>query len=458
MATTTKNYQILQKVAEDEYILLHPETSAENVIVSVDGITADDVAGALGELHEQLEGVTGGGVVTGVKGDAEESYRKGQVNITKANIGLGNVDNTADMDKPVSTAVNAALANKQDTLTFDDAPTAESANPVKSSGIKSAIDTAKQEAIAAIPDVSSFITNAVNDLVNYYNKTEIDGKVEVLQGQISAIPKFAISVVESLPESEISATTIYLLKTSESESGNLYTEYIYVNSTWEELGTQKLDLSGYVTTTALNAAIADFLTEEDVSSLIEAALAAYAKTEDLATIATSGNLADANQDATHRVVTDAEKAAWNAKQDALTFDETPTASSANPVKSGGVKAAIDTAVAGVNETIADVVDGTTPVAKATNADEATAAGKLKTARAISISGDATGTANFDGTAAADIAVTLKNSGVTAGSYSAVTVDTKGRVTAGAQMIEVGDVGETEPSNLLATGGIFFKQI
>ena len=59
-------------------------------------------------------------------------------------------------------------------------------------------------------------------------------------------------------------------------------------------------------------------------------------------------------------------------QDALTFDETPTASSANPVKSGGVKAAIDTAVAGVNETIADVVDGTTPVAKATNADEATA--------------------------------------------------------------------------------------
>ena len=110
------------------------------------------------------------------------------------------------MDKPVSTAVNAALANKQDTLTFDDAPTAESANPVKSSGIKSAIDTAKQEAIAAIPDVSSFITNAVNDLVNYYNKTEIDGKVEVLQGQISAIPKFAISVVEDLPDSEISAT------------------------------------------------------------------------------------------------------------------------------------------------------------------------------------------------------------------------------------------------------------
>lgn len=34
-------------------------------------------------------------------------------------------------------------------------------------------------------------------------------------------------------------------------------------------------------------------------------------------------------------------ATWNAKQDALTFDSTPTASSSNPVTSGGVKAGID---------------------------------------------------------------------------------------------------------------------
>lgn len=69
----------------------------------------NDVAGALGELREQIEDITGGGVVTGVKGEAEETYRKGQVNITKANVGLGNVDNTADADKPVSTAQKAAL-------------------------------------------------------------------------------------------------------------------------------------------------------------------------------------------------------------------------------------------------------------------------------------------------------------------------------------------------------------
>lgn len=53
-----------------------------------------------------------GAQVTGVKGEAENTYHVGNVNITRANIGLGNVNNTADRDKPVSTAQQAALNNK----------------------------------------------------------------------------------------------------------------------------------------------------------------------------------------------------------------------------------------------------------------------------------------------------------------------------------------------------------
>lgn len=45
--------------------------------------------------------------VTGVKGDSETVYRDGNVNITKDNIGLGNVDNTADLDKRVEYANKA---------------------------------------------------------------------------------------------------------------------------------------------------------------------------------------------------------------------------------------------------------------------------------------------------------------------------------------------------------------
>lgn len=40
-------------------------------------------------------------------------------------------------------------------------------------------------------------------------------------------------------------------------------------------------------------------------------------------------------------VSDADKERWNDKQDALTFDNTPTANSDNPVKSKGIKKAID---------------------------------------------------------------------------------------------------------------------
>lgn len=79
------------------------------------GTTAENVQDALDEVVSQLDGITGGGVVTGVKGDAESTYRKGNVNITKANIGLGNVDNTSDANKPISTATQTALNLKANT-------------------------------------------------------------------------------------------------------------------------------------------------------------------------------------------------------------------------------------------------------------------------------------------------------------------------------------------------------
>lgn len=61
------------------------------------------------QAKSALESIGQAGTVTGVKGNEETTYRTGNVNITKSNIGLGNVNNTSDMDKPVSTAMQAAL-------------------------------------------------------------------------------------------------------------------------------------------------------------------------------------------------------------------------------------------------------------------------------------------------------------------------------------------------------------
>ena len=95
---------------------------------------------------------------------------------------------------------------------------------------------------------------------------------------------------------------------------------------------------------------------------------------------------------------------------------------------------------------------------ATNANTAETATKLATPRAISLTGDVTGTANFDGSAPASISTTLKNSGVTAGAYSVVNVNAKGIVTQGGQIIQVGTTGQESPTADLAVGGIFFKEI
>lgn len=70
---------------------------------------------------------------------------------------------------------------------------------------------------------------------------------------------------------------------------------------------------------------------------------------------------------------------------------------------------------------------------------AATATRWATGRTIALTGDVTGTsAAFDGSAALSFATTLANSGVTAGTYLKVTVDAKGRVTAGSSMTS-GDV-------------------
>lgn len=73
------------------------------------------------------------------------------------------------------------------------------------------------------------------------------------------------------------------------------------------------------------------------------------------------------------------------------------------------------------------------VTNAENATYATAADKLKVARNIAISGDVTGTASFDGSKDIEIAVALAKTGVTAGTYTKVTIDDEGRVTVGAEL-------------------------
>lgn len=206
--------------------------------------------------------------------------------------------------------------------------------------------------------IQGFVTKSVNDLVNYYLKGETYTKEEVQQ-MISAVQGVAFVVVSVLPTA--SADTmhkIYLVPSADPQAQNIKDEYITIESsgsyTWEIIGSTSIDLSGYVTTTQLNTALAAYTTSADLTTLLSGKQDTIADLSDIRSGAAAGatalqtetdptvpawakqpakpsytyseientptipdELADLQDDATHRLVTDTEKNTWDAKQDAL---------------------------------------------------------------------------------------------------------------------------------------------
>ena len=63
---------------------------------------------------------------------------------------------------------------------------------------------------------------------------------------------FTVNTVTNTPDQN----KLYLVPAENSTSGNIYDEYLYTTSGWEKIGSTATDLSGYVTTSALNTALA----------------------------------------------------------------------------------------------------------------------------------------------------------------------------------------------------------
>jgi len=183
-------------------------------------------------------------------------------------------------------------------ITVDDEISATSENPVQNKVIKTALDgkvntesgkglstndydnTEKEKVAAAI-------TKSVNDLVNYYLKTETYTKTEV-DTIAAAIRNSRFEVVSSLPVTDIHTNVIYLVpKTVGTTVTNIKDEYINLDGTvtgWEKIGDTEIDLSDYVTTTALNTALEAYTTTVDLTTLLSAKA-------DKVTGATNGNFA-----------------------------------------------------------------------------------------------------------------------------------------------------------------------
>lgn len=107
------------------------------------------------------------------------------------------------------------------------------------------IETLENWASTKDEEITSLSTNKANKS-DVYTKEEVDSKI--------ANSEFHYEIVETLPEVGQS-NVMYLVLKSKSESGNVYTEYIWVESSkkYEEIGDTAVDLDGYVKGSNLTA-------------------------------------------------------------------------------------------------------------------------------------------------------------------------------------------------------------
>ena len=119
-----------------------------------------------------------------------------------------------------------------------------------------------------IPDVSSFITKSVNDLTYYYLKTETYTQTEV-NNLIAAINQFHYEIAASTSAVSSPASNVLYLIGPTGSGADKYEEYVYASNQFVKIGDTSIDLSGYVTTSALNTALANYTTTTDLTTLLQ---------------------------------------------------------------------------------------------------------------------------------------------------------------------------------------------
>ncbi len=193
----------------------------------------------------------------GQKADASDlTAHKGNTsnphNVTKAQIGLGNVDNTSDLDKPISTATQGALDGKASATALSD-HVLDKTNPhgvTKAQvGLGSVDNTADKD-----KPISTKAQNALDGKVDKVTgkglsaedftsalKTklsELYTKAQ-LDAKFAGIVQWSAVVVDALPATG-QAATIYLVP-KEGSDKDVHDEYLWIDSKWELIGSTQID-------------------------------------------------------------------------------------------------------------------------------------------------------------------------------------------------------------------------
>ena len=171
------------------------------------------------------------------KFEENKKYTDEKVSVKADKTELFNKDYNDLTNKPVIPERVSELEDDINIATVDYVQLVKKEIPTKTSQLEN--DSGFADA-SKIDELKKLIPTLVSQLENdadFADKTFV-------KDLVSRIPKFEIVAVDELPTENISTTTLYLLKTN-TEEGNSYEEYVYINNNWELLGTTKINLEGY---------------------------------------------------------------------------------------------------------------------------------------------------------------------------------------------------------------------
>lgn len=84
---------------------------------------------------------------------------------------------------------------------------------------------------------------------DYFTEQEIQA---IKNSILSQVNQFNIQVVQQLPTGKIDTHTIYFVPKASQKQNDIYEEYIYINNSWEHIGTLETNLSDYYTKDEIN--------------------------------------------------------------------------------------------------------------------------------------------------------------------------------------------------------------
>lgn len=447
-----KKTQVTQLVNTADGLKLqqyYPETTAEVTnIKAIAGVTGTNVQQALESIQGNINDITGGGTVTNVNGV------KGAVNIAEGtNIGV----TVSGQNITISTPAEENVINEVQLNGTKITPTGKKVN-VQVTKATVGLSNVNNVAITQT-QVDQIGTNTEN-ITKAQEKA--DEAYTIAKGKTSS---YTFDTYETMVAELKSAP-----KNKYNVGDNLYIRALNVPDYWvaEQLSTNT-GTYGYYDISPLESdktVLKDYQTKNLVTPIN---VGRTTKTTVESALQAINTLAGTNKTDIQRLVDTLGTVQENVIKILIGETEVPKATEATKAKN--VDLAVTVTADTTNGDKVSIGAGTGKKAEfnVVNAKKSATSDKLTTARKITVNVNSgkksnnttdilgTGNATFDGSADKSISVELGASGVTAGAYSAVQVNAKGIVTGGGNIVEF-DTGTGQPSTNLAVGGLFFKII